>query len=341
MTGVFKRTQINTPCKVSFLLLDNFSLIAFSSMVEALRLANWLSGENLYEWQTISRDGKPVNCSANLSIACDVGMTAASRPTNLVVCGGIDVHYALDSSILGWLRRWAREGVYMGAICSGAYALAKAGLLNGYRATIHWSHIESFSEEFPELDISAKLFESDRDRFTCAGGLASVDMVLQDIIDNSGGGLAAGVADQIILEQKRLGNTDQRLPAESRLGINHPKLIEAILQMENNTEEPLPRHIIAGQAGLSRRQMERLFRQYMQTSPARHYLTLRLNKARSLLQQTSMSITEIAFACGFTSVSHFSKCYRDMFGTTPRCLRNKVTTDFYVKPNANTGKDAR
>ena len=259
----------------------------------------------------------------------------------MVVCGGIDVHYALDSSILGWLRRWAREGVYMGAICSGAYALAKAGLLNGYKATIHWSHLESFAEEFPELDINAKLFESDRDRFTCAGGLASVDMVLQDIIENAGGSLAAEVADQIILEQQRMGKTEQRLPAETRLGINHPKLIEAILQMENNTEEPLPRHIIAGQAGLSRRQLERLFRQYMHTSPARHYLTLRLNKAKSLLQQTSMSITEIAFACGFTSVSHFSKCYRDMFNTTPRNIRNKVTTDFYVKPKNKTGKEVR
>lgn len=326
-TGVkpmFKRGSASEPVRVKFLLIPNFSMIAFTSVVESMRLANWLSGATIFEWETVSRDGEPVVASNGISVAVAAAMANVSRPANVIVCSGLDAHRFQDSPTLGWLRRWAREGAHIGAVCTGAHVLARAGLLSGYRCTIHWHSLDSFSEEFPDLDVRAELYEVDRDRFTCAGGVAGLDMMLREITRLAGSDVAASVSEQFMHERIREGHDDQRLPLQARLRISHPKLIRAISEMEKHTEEALSRDDIADRVGLSRRQLERLFRRYLNTSPARYYLKLRLNRARTLLTQTTMPVTEVAFASGFTSASHFSKCYRDMFGRTPRAERRNA-----------------
>ncbi len=320
--NMFKQVAGSGPDKILFVLIPNFSMIALSGVIEPMRLANRLSGKTLYTWETASRDGGAVVASNGFSFNADVSVAEVRQtPSNIILCSGIDAHIYKDNAVIGWMRRWAREGSHIGALCTGAHVLAHAGLLNGYRCTIHWENLDSFTEEFPELDVRAELFEVDRDRFTCAGGVSGLDMMLQEIARKHGQELAANVAEQFMHERMREGHDDQRLPLQARLRISHPKLIRAIAEMEHHTEEALSRDEIADRVGLSRRQLERLFRRYLNTSPARYYLRLRLNRAKTLLTQTTMPVTEVAFASGFTSASHFSKCYRDMFGRTPRAER--------------------
>lgn len=324
---MFKSSGKDSVDHISLFLIPNFSMIAFTSVVEPMRLANMISGKTLYKWEILSRDGEPVPGSNGIEIAANIAATDVERPQNVIVCSGIDAHIYQDALTFGWLRRWAREGSHVGAICTGSHILAHAGLLNGYRCTIHWANLDSFVEEFPDIDVRAELYEVDRDRFTCAGGIAALDMILNEITRKHGPDLAAAVSEQFMHERIREGHDDQRLPLQARLRVSHPKLIKAIAEMERNTEEALSRDEIARRVGLSRRQLERLFRRYLSTSPARYYLKLRLNRARTLLTQTTMPVTEVAFASGFTSASHFSKCYRDMFGRTPRAERRGMDID--------------
>jgi transcriptional regulator GlxA family with amidase domain len=318
---MFRKVSGERPDRVSFLLVPNFSMSAFTAMLEALRLANYATGRTLYEWEILSRDGDAVEASNGVHVVANKGIADEPHPDNVVVCSGVGAQLYQDNAVFGWLRRWAREGAHVGALCTGAHVLAHAGLLKGYRCTIHWENLESFREQHPELDVQAELFEIDRDRFTCAGGIAAADMMLTEIARRHGDEVASAVSELFMHERIREGHDNQRLPLQARLRISHPKLIRAIAEMETYVEEALSREEIAARVGLSRRQLERLFRRYLNTSPARYYLRLRLERARLLLTQTTMPVTEIAFACGFTSASHFSKCYRDMFGRTPRDQR--------------------
>ena len=319
--SMFNTNSRSEAIQVSILLIPKFSMLSFTSFIEPMRLANDISGKTLYDWHIVSRDGNPVVASNGIEIAPHHTVTDLDRPANVVVCSGVDAHIYQDALTFGWLRRWAREGSYLGALCTGAHILAHAGLLNGYRCTIHWVNLDSFVEEFPDIEVRAELYELDRDRFTCAGGIAPLDMMLNELTYYFNADLASSVSESFMHERIREGNDNQRLPLQARLRVSHPKLIKAISEMEKNTEEALSRDEIASRVGLSRRQLERLFRRYLSTSPARYYLKLRLNRARTLLTQTTMPVTEVAFASGFTSASHFSKCYRDMFGRTPRAER--------------------
>ncbi len=211
-----------------------------------------------------------------------------------------------------------RRGADLGAICTASHILARAGLLDHSRCTIHWENLPSFCEDFPEIEVTTELFEIDRNRFTCSGGTAAIDLMLNMIGRQYGHELAAQVADQFMHERIRDQHDRQRMSLPARLGVRHPKLLSVISLMEENLEEPMGRGQLARGAGLSTRQLERLFRKYLNRSPARYYLELRLNKARLLLLQTNMSVIDVALACGFVSASHFSKCYRDFYGRTPR-----------------------
>jgi transcriptional regulator GlxA family with amidase domain len=293
-------------------------MIAFTAAVETLRLANRTSGRSLYQWNLFSIDGGPVRASNGIELHPEGVLDAASRFDTVVVCSGTEVQRFQDRSLVSWLRRMARGGADIGALCTGSHILARAGLLDGYRCTIHWENLAGFIEEFPDIEVSGELFEIDRNRFTCSGGTAAIDLMLNVIASQHGHELAAGVADQFLHERIRDHHDHQRMSLPARLGVRHPKLLKVIEMMEQYLEEPLTRTGLAENAGLSTRQLERLFRKYLNRSPARYYLELRLNKARLLLQQTNMSIIDVALACGFVSASHFSKCYRDSFGRTPR-----------------------
>lgn len=306
------------PQNIGFVLVPNFSMIAFVSAIEPLRLANRISGTALYQWRVFSQEGRTVPASNGLMITPEGDLEEALKCDTVALCAGIDVQKAASKELISWLRKLDRKGADIGAICTATYLLAKAGLLDDYECTIHWENIASFLEEFPDLQVTNELFEIDRHRFTCAGGTASLDMMLNVITLQHGHELAAKVADQFMHERIRDRHDHQRMSLPARLGVRHPKLLSVIGVMEENLEEPLSRSELAQQAGLSTRQLERLFRKYLSRSPARYYLELRLNKARLLLLQTNMSVIDVALACGFVSASHFSKCYRDYFGRTPR-----------------------
>jgi len=306
------------PQEIAFLLVPNFSMIAFVSAIEPLRLANRAAGRQLYHWHIFSTNGLPVAASNAIEIRPEGGLDGLQAFDTVVVCSGIDAHKFHDRSTLTALRKLDRRGADIGALCTASHILAQAGLLDDYRCTIHWENLAGFAEEFPEIDVTTELFEIDRSRFTCAGGTAALDLVLNLISSQHGAELAAQVSEQFIHERIRDRHDHQRMGLPARLGLRHPKLLEVANLMERNLEEPLERADLAKSVGLSTRQLERLFRKYLHRSPARYYVELRLERARRLLQQTNIPIIDVALACGFVSASHFSKCYRDFFGKTPR-----------------------
>ncbi|PKP80024.1 MAG: AraC family transcriptional regulator [Alphaproteobacteria bacterium HGW-Alphaproteobacteria-2] len=305
------------PRRFVFLLLERFTLISFASAVEALRLANRMAGRTLYTWATAGENGESVTCSAGIGFRLDMGLDELAREDTLMVCGGIDVQSATTKRIVNWLRREARRGVAVGGLCTAAHALAKAGLLEGRRATLHWENQDAFEEEFPEVTLVRSVFVADQNRMTAAGGTASIDLMLKLIADDHDTDLANAVADQLIYSAIRTDQDTQRLSIPTRIGVRHPRLGAAIQMMEKAIEEPVSPAALAQAVGMSTRQLERLFRRYLGRSPKRYYMELRLQKARNLLMQTDMSVINVALACGFTSPSHFSKCYRALYATTP------------------------
>ena len=302
--------------KFAFLLTPNLSMIAFASALEPLRITNRLTHRTCYSWTLHSAGGVPVRCSNGVEIAADSGLEEIDSDAILIVCSGIDAAFAATRPVLTWLQRQNARGVRLGALCTGSYILAKAGLLKNRRCTIHWESLAAVSEEFPSLQFTNHVFEIDRDRYTCAGGAAASDMMLQIISDDFGDDLSGMVGD-MILYSARGPHEEQRLSLPGRLGVRHPRLIAIIRAMEMNIEEPVRPSVLAEQAGMSTRQLERLFRRYLNRSPKRYYMDLRLQRARNLLLQTEMSVINVALACGFTSPSHFSKCYRAYFERTP------------------------
>ncbi len=315
-----------TPRRFVFVLLNQFTLLCYACAVESLRIANRMGGRTLYEWRMIGEGGTTVTCSAGTSFGLDGGLDEVARDETVLLCGGIDVASATTKAILNWIRRESRRGVSMGGLCTASYALAKAGLLSGKRATIHWENQDSFQEEFDDVTLTKSVFVVDGRYFTTAGGTASIDLMLKFIADDHGEDLAGAVADQLIYTTVRTDQDTQRLSVPTRIGVRHPKLSSVIQMMESNIEEPKSPSLLAKEVGMSTRQLERLFRRYLNRSPKRYYMELRLQKARNLLMQTDMSVINVALACGFASPSHFSKCYRGQYNITPYRERGAQAT---------------
>ena len=306
-----------TPRRFVFVLLQEFTLLSFSSALDCLRLANRMSGMELYSWRVIGEGGNTVACSAGTRFFVDGELEDIRRNDTVLLCGGVNVQAATTKKLLSWVRKEARKGPVMGGLCTAAYTLARAGLLDGKQATIHWENADSFAEEFEEVDLTKSVFVVDGNRLTTAGGTSSIDLMLKLIADDHGEELANAVADQLIYSSIRTDQDTQRLSVPTRIGVRHPKLSLVIQMMETNIEEPISPSILAKDVGMSTRQLERLFRRYLNRSPKRYYMELRLQKARNLLMQTDMSVINVALACGFASPSHFSKCYRAHYDTTP------------------------
>ncbi len=308
---------VGRPRRFVFVLLDNFTLLCFASAVESLRIANRMSGQELYSWRLIGEGGEEMTCSSGTTFKLDGGLDDLQRDDTVLLCGGIEVQNATTKKLLSWLRREARKGVTIGGLCTAGYAMARAGLLDDKKATIHWENADSFAEEFDEVLLTKSVFVIDGNRITTAGGTSSIDLMLKLIADDHGEDLANAVADQLIYSSIRTDQDTQRLSVPTRIGVRHPKLSQVIQMMETNIEEPISPSILARDVGMSTRQLERLFRRYLNRSPKRYYMELRLQKARNLLMQTDMSVINVALACGFASPSHFSKCYRTHYNTTP------------------------
>ncbi|MDV7141702.1 GlxA family transcriptional regulator [Tropicimonas sp. TH_r6] len=305
------------PRRFVFVLLDRFTMLCFACAIEPLRIANRVSGKTLYDWVTAGDGGEKVACSNGVEFMLDKDLDEVGRDDTVLICGGVDVQAATNKRLLNWVRREARRGATIGGLCTAGYTLARAGLLDGKRATIHWENQDSFAEEFDEVTLTKSVFVKDGNRITTAGGTASIDLMLKIIADDHGEELAGAVADQLIYSSIRTDQDTQRLSIPTRIGVRHPKLSQVIQIMEQNLEEPISPALLAKEVALSTRQLERLFRRYLNRSPKRYYMELRLQKARNLLMQTDMSVINVALACGFTSPSHFSKCYRAHYQTTP------------------------
>jgi transcriptional regulator GlxA family with amidase domain len=300
-----------------FLLLNNFTMLSFAGAIEPLRIANRVLGRDAYSWKLAGEGGQEAVCSNGAAFKLDMGLEDITRDDTVLVCGGIDVQDATTKPVLNWLRREARRGVSVGGLCTGAYTVARAGLLDGKRATIHWENQDSFLEEFEDVKLTKSVFVMDGNRMSTAGGTASIDLMLKIIAADHGEDIANTVADQLIYSSIRTDQDTQRLSIPTRIGVRHPKLSQVIQKMEANIEDPISPAQLATDVGMSTRQLERLFRRYLNRSPKRYYMELRLSKARNLLMQTDMSVINVALACGFASPSHFSKCYRAHYQTTP------------------------
>lgn len=312
----------STPTKkyrYGFVLVEDFSMLPMTSAIEVMRMANYLLGHDVYEWFTITQDGQPAKASDNIMIAADLDFRQdLSNFDGIIVCSGVNVEKNCDPQLLHWLREQEKKGTAMGAICTGAFILAAAGLMDGYRCTVHWEYMTTFCERFPNAYTDLKLFSFDRDRFTCAGGTAPLDMFLNMVRKHFSHELSAAIGEEFMSERIRTESDLQRIPLRTYLGPSHSKLMEVVSLMEANLEEPISLDELASFVTMSRRQLERQFQKHLNCTPSRYYLKLRLVRARKLLTQTNMSITDIGIACGFVSTPHFSKCYREYFGIPPR-----------------------
>ncbi len=306
---------------VGFLLVPGFALMSYTAAVEPLRAANLISGRTLYRWWHAAPGGKPVLASNGVAILPDVGVGTDRDADMLFVCAGGNPAIFGDRSVFAWLRRLARRGVTIGGISGGPYILAKAGLLDGHRATLHWEHQPSFREEFPDIALAQSLFEIDGNLITCSGGISALDMMVALIERDHGRQLAAAVGDWFLHTHIREGMGPQRMDLRVRLGVTDAKLLRVLRRMEDSIEAPQSRAELARIAGVSVRQLERLFQRHLGHGIHRQYRSMRLERARQLLRETAFPVLDVAVATGFASASQFARAYRRAFGEPPSRTR--------------------
>ena len=313
----FDLEQAGTQRDFYFLMLPKMTMLAFSAAVEPLRIANQLTGRCLYRWFLLSEDGAPVRCSNGVSIVVDGVPAETKRDDTVFVCSGVDGYLAAAPKTISWLREQARHGRTLGGLCTGAFSLARAGLLKGRCFTLHWENQPAFEEIFPDLPISNQLYCRDGAVITCGGGNAGVDMVVSLIEEHHGIGLATKVAEMCLHGRPRVGSNNQRMSIAAEIGLRHPTLVAILQDMKSGFAGDVDIEEVAARHGLSRRQMERLFENRLGTSPAKKLRDIRLEHAHSLMSETNMSIMEIAVACGFQSHHTFRNAYRQRFGFAP------------------------
>ena len=307
--------------QIGVILIPDFSLMSFSSLTEPLRGANRTAGAQLYRWTNISVPGGVIQSSTGLAIPTEP-LDASLQFDIVVVCGGHSDKSYGDRKLNEYLRRMDRRKIRLGSVSTGSFVLAAAGLLDGRRCTTHWAYLDALRALCPRAEICDELYVADGRIFTCAGGLAAMDAMLDIIRTRQGAGFSSMVAENFVYGSHRRPEDHQRMALRHRLGVTHPLLISAVALMEEYIEAPLRLPVIAGRAGLSSRRLERLFVRHLSCTPSQYYIRIRLDEARSLLRQTSMSVLEIAIRCGFNSTTHFSRTYRQRFGVLPSLDRD-------------------
>jgi transcriptional regulator GlxA family with amidase domain len=306
---------------VGFLLVPGFALMSYAAAVEPLRAANLLSHKELYRWWHAAPGGRPVTASNGVAIIPDCG-TSSDRDADMVfVCAGGNPAIFDDKTAFAWLRRLVRKGVVIGGISGGPYVLAKAGLLDERRATLHWEHMPAFREAFPDVTVVPSLFEIDGNRITCSGGISALDLMVALIERDHGRQLAASVGDWFLHTHIREGFGPQRMDLRYRLGVADEKLLHVLRVMERSIETPFSRTTLAHEAGISLRQLERLFQRHIGRGIHGHYRWLRLERARQLLRETTLPVLDVALATGFASSSQFARAYSRTFGEPPSGTR--------------------
>ena len=295
---------------------DGDTVAGFSAAIplhHKASVANQLTGEGLYSLVTLGLDAHPVRSGSRHLLMPDAVIGEPVSLDLLLLCAPWGE--SPPPALAAWLRHLALAGVALAGIGGGAELLARSGLLDGYRATVPWPRFEAVAGAHPGIRLSRQLFEIDRDRLTCGGGTAAMDMMMTLIASHHGSELAERVSAHFVLERVRMADEPQ--PASPLAGAPQ-SLVDAVALMEANIEEPLTTHELAEHLGLSRRQLERLFKKHLQAVPSRYYLDLRLQEARKQLRESDLAVGDIAFATGFSSGAHFSTAYRHHFGMTPR-----------------------
>lgn len=307
-----------------FLLVEKHTHLTLACAIEPLRIANMISAESLYTWSYASEDGVSATASNHTVTLVQNRFGDLPRCDRLFVIPGLGMTDYITLGLLASLRKARTTGTRVGALCSGAWVLAEAGFLDGMKAAIHWEYHDAFVERFPDVNLVRNVFVADEKHVTASGGTATADLMLHLIEKDHGYDLSVAVSDMMVYVGAREASVDQKISLQSRYGMRNPHIARAIEIMRNTLEEPVSPTEIAQQLGISVRQLERLFGRHFNTSPSRYYVELRLDRARNLLLQTEMSVSEIAIASGFQSVGHFTRLYRKFFGTTPSAQRGRI-----------------
>jgi len=309
------------PETVGFLLIPGFALMSYASAVEPLRAANLFAGRELYRWVHVAHAAPVVEASCGAAVPCAAKVGDQLDLDLLLVCAGGNPATFSHAGTFAWLRRLAQKGVALGGVSGGPFILARAGVMAGHTMTIHWEHAPALAESFPDLLLTRSLYIIDRNRLTCAGGVAPLDMMHALIAERHGSALATQVSDWFLHTEIRPAGGPQRSSLIERYGVHRRELVAALELMETNMSEPLDRAAVARRVGLSVRQLDRLFASEMGASFLEHYRRIRLERARELLRHSTLSVTEIGLATGFASASHFARSYRKSFGATPGSAR--------------------
>lgn len=309
------------PQDFRFLLLPKATMLAFAAAIEPLRIANQVVGKELYRWYTMTEDGRPVSCSNGVSVTPDMALTGLPADAVGFVCGGVEPLHAAGPATLNWLRREDRFGRRLGGICTGAFALAQAGLLRSHPFTLHWENQPGFTEAFAGLEPSSRQYEISGRYMTCGGGSAATDMMLALIEQRHGKNLAIIVADMCLHTRTGRRSAPQKSSFAVAIGSRNPRLLAALQLMHETIEEPLSIVDLCARLEISRRQIERLFQRYLHQSPRQVYHEMLLTHAYALLSETAMSVTEIALASGFSSATHFSRQFKQRYGASPHFFR--------------------
>jgi AraC family transcriptional regulator, carnitine catabolism transcriptional activator len=313
--------------KIAFLLLPEFSHLGIAAATEPLFVANWLAQAPLFEWLVVSVDGSPVRASNGMRIPVDGDLASADGAKTVFVLASFEPDRALkERRALKWLKRLARFGVELGGIENGSLALAEAGLLNGHDVAVHWDNLIGFGEHYPSTRPVDQLFVRSGERLTCAGAAAILDMMVAWIGWHGDAEIAGEVAEHLLLGRVRSPETRQRTADSGAAAGPDAAVVRAQAIMRDHVDEPLSCGEVARRVGLSLRQIERRFKDELDCSILERYRLIRMTKAHQLLQQTGLSVTDVAFSCGFSSPEYFCRLYRAMFNCSPSKDRRQSTT---------------
>jgi len=314
----------NRPRHFVFVLIPRFTMLSLSCAIDGLRSANVDCSPGSYSWELVSAETSPVTSSSEVPLTTG-SLKGAKKPDVVVICGGERSHDYANADLFNWLHSQAKSNIPMGSLSDGAFVIAKAGLYNGYRSTIHWKCLDAYRERFPDLDIHSSIIEIDRNRFSCAGGTPCLDLMLHFILQDLGSDAVAKIANNYFHDTIREDRQTQHLASAFRYAGHSEPLTQALLMMENNLEHPLQITELADRLQISHRQLDRLFKRFLQTTPGHYFRSLRLARAAGLLSQTGLSISEIAFGCGFQSSSHLGRHFKDQYGVSPSIYRKSLT----------------
>ena len=311
----------DTPLTFAVLVFPGFPMMAFSSVIEPLRAANVLAKRQCYRWIIVGATQGAVEASNGVVIQPGFYAEDAPKVDRIVVCSGGDADHLVAEDAASWIRKSLRNGAHIGAVADAAFFLARAGLLDGHACTLHWTSQAAFTEAFPNIELRRDLYVIDRKRFTSAGGVGSLDMMLEIVTRDYGAELAAGVAEWFVHSQLRSSIDRKMMPLRLRTGVRNELVLSAIAIMEDAVEERLGMAELTAKLGVSSDKLERSFRSELAISPNGYYRRLRLKRAADLLAHSTLAVRDVALACGFASMSSFARAFREEHGHPPKLAR--------------------